>query len=220
LYGLFLFIGAFIASYRKGDVRFNKHQKKIILGSAILLALILPFVFLITQAARMGVEKLSLTNVTRLFDYLKVWFAGNISAFSIWYDTFQNQIVEKGQFTFGGIFELLNISRRKVGIYSVSYDVDGHMAFTNIYTVFRFLLDDFGAWGTCLFLIILGTLCKRLYVNSINGSLTSTAILSGILTFLLFSFISSVWAYNTVLFAWIIFILICFSIENMFVNAE
>ena len=153
-------------------------------------------------------------NVLWLMDYLKVWFAGNISAFSYWYDNFHGQLLTFGQFTFGGIFEQLNLSRREVGIYTVSYDANDRMVFTNIYTLFRFLIDDFGYIGTSFFMLGLGFISKKLFLISRNNHIAPMAILGGILAFLLFSFISSVWAYNTVFFAWLMFVFICFLLEN------
>jgi oligosaccharide repeat unit polymerase len=140
----------------------------------------------------------------------KVWFSGNVSAYSIWYDQIRNNEYSFGRYTLGGISEWLGFSYREVGVYTNSFDVNGKMSFSNIYTLFRFLIDDFGKGGCLIILFMLGYICKKLYSQCVNGNLVSVSVLSGIYSLLLFSFIASAWAYNSVLMAWFVFVFLIF----------
>jgi len=218
LFGIILFAGTFLAAINGKEKVQRTGTNKLALLSIVLFVVFIPVIFLLTQASRMGIEKLTLNNVEYLMNYIRVWFAGNISAFSFWYDSYQAQSLGMGQFTFAGIFELLNLHTRQLGIYSMAYDANDRMIFTNIYTFLRFLVDDFGLLGASVFVFGLGYVSKKLSTNISGRSLISTALLGGILSFLLFSFITSVWAYNTVLFAWMIFVFACLLIEKQYAS--
>jgi oligosaccharide repeat unit polymerase len=215
IYAMFLFLSSLITHY------ILVHGKKALLFNRrnlifMLIALVgLPVMFLVTQAVRMGITKYSTSAFFELTDHLKVWFSGNVSAFSFWFeqDDKRNSIYH-GAYTFAGLNEWLGGKTRDVGIYSKSFDLDGHFHFSNIYTLFRFLIDDFGIAGTFIFWFVLGIFSRMLYRKILNGDFIASAILSGIFTLILFSFVASVFAYNTVLFAWLIYVLISYISER------
>jgi oligosaccharide repeat unit polymerase len=197
---------AFRPLYLKNQpILFNR--KNVVYG---LLGLVGIFsIFLFSQAARMGLNVFSLRQLTFLSEYLKVWFSGNVSGFCSWFDVSYNPCQSNSGFhTFAGMSEWFGLGQRKLGIYDTAIDVNHKMAFSNIYTLFRFIIDDFGLIGSFVFFLLFGFASKFFYVNSIKGNWTSAALLSGIFTMLLFSFTCSVFAYNSILISWIIFVLI------------
>ena len=109
---------------------------------------------------------------------------------------------------------------RVPGMYTNSYDVSGKLEVTNIYTIFRFLIDDFGWFGAFIFCILLGVICKYFYNKLLQGSFIGLSILAGLFSGLIFSPIASIWAYNSILFAWICFVGICILpyFENEFID--
>lgn len=188
-------------------------RRNVIIGAAGIFLLLSAFI--ISQSFRMKLNLNDSGQFSFVTNYLKVWFSGNVSGYSSWYDVESVLPVDNsGSFTFAGLSELFGVSERKVGIYETTIDVNHQMSFSNIYTAFRFLMDDFGFSGTLIVFALLGFLSKYFFERSRRGSLTSAAILSGILAFFLFSFISSIWAYNSILFSWIGFCCYCFYSES------
>ena len=218
IYAMFLFLSSLLTHYvlvhRKKAMLFSKRNLVF-----MMLALVgIPLMFVMTQAARMGITKFSADSLNSLVDHLKVWFSGNVSAFSYWFEQDDRSGgYFNGAYTFAGLNEWLGGKMRDVGIYSKSFDLDGHFHFSNIYTLFRFLIDDFGIAGTLVCWFLLGIFCRTLYSKILKGDFVACAILSGVFTFILFSFVASVFAYNTVLFAWLIFVLITFASEKLVV---
>jgi hypothetical protein len=80
------------------------------------------------------------------------------------------------------------------------------MEFSNVFTLFRFLIDDFGWMPTFTLLVLTGFIAGRLYIHHIEGNRMATALLSGIMIELNFSFITSIMAYNSVLIAFFLFL--------------
>lgn len=221
VFALLLFVASLITHYvlihRKRALLFSRTN----LVFMLLAFVAVPLIFILTQAVRMGITKFSPESLLSLLDHLKVWFSGNVSAFSYWYEQGDpDSPVFRGAHTFAGLNEWLGGKTRDAGIYSRAYDLDGHFHFSNIYTLFRFMIDDFGKAGTLLGWFGLGMICRFFYQKILNGDFISAAILSGILTWLLFSFVTSVFAYNTVLFSWMIFVVITFISEKLVANEK
>jgi len=221
LYGIVMFVSSwflsqsFIGTEKKFQVQF----KWIFIAISGALGLFL--LFIVSQGLRMGINEISLSTFDRLFSYLRVWFAGNISSFCMWYDQPNvSPLYSYGSYTFAGISEIAGFGMRVPGMYTNSYDVSGKLEVTNIYTIFRFLIDDFGWIGAFVFCIILGLICKYFYNKLLQGSFIGLSILAGLFSGLIFSPIASIWAYNSILFAWICFVGVCILpyFENEFID--
>jgi oligosaccharide repeat unit polymerase len=210
LFMIIIMIASYIAfrpyNHKLKPKLFNKFN--LIAGSTGILILFM--VFFITQAARMQVGNFGLHQVEMLAGHLRVWFSGNVSAFSIWFDTNALRSAEvSGSNTLAGLNELLGVSLRKPGIYDETVDVSNRMEFSNIYSLFRFLLDDFGVAGTSCVVFLTGALARKLYLDGIyKTNLVSGAMLSGLFVMILWSFVASAFAYNSVLFAWIGYVIV------------
>jgi oligosaccharide repeat unit polymerase len=220
IFAVLLFIASLLSHYillnKKHKLFFSKRTIGFMLGGI----LIIPMVFLFTQAARMGISKFSVDSFGAIVEHLKVYFSGNVSAFSFWFEDHQAEPLRYGALTLAGLNEWLGGSARDLGIYNKAIDVNGHMQFSNVYTLFRFLIDDFGIPGTILIWFGLGIFCRWVYVRILQGDFISTAIHAGLFAWLLFSFITSIFAYNTVLFAWMIFVLITYSSEKLVADGK
>ena len=142
-----------------------------------------------------------------LANYLRVWFSGNISGFCAWLTMSYDTVYNKGFISLAGLSEWFGVLHRKVGIYDIAIDVNKKMEFSNIYTFFRYIIDDFGITGSLLFFLILGFASHHFFNQSVKGNFPGAALLSGIFALLIFSFITSIFAYNSILFAWIGFVL-------------
>jgi|GEM_PF-975362 len=216
IFAVLLFISSVISSHlllhKKRSMLFSK-TNLVFMGIAFIAV---PLIFLFTQATRMGISKISTDSIKIIADHLKVYFSGNLSAFSYWFtEAATGRHLAGGAYTFAGVNEMLGGDARELGIYGKAIDLDGHMNFSNIYTLFRFLMDDFGAAGTILFWFLLGIGCRLVYNKVLSGDFVMAAVLSGVFTWMLFSFVTSVFAYNSVLFAWLFFVLISFVSEKI-----
>jgi len=210
LFMIFIILASYIA-FRP----FNLKSKPLLFTRVNIIAgltgvSLLFLVFFITQAARMQVGNFGLHQAGMLVEHLRVWFSGNVSAFSIWFDTYTLRSLDvTGNNTLAGFFELLGISMRKPGIYEEAVDVSNMMEFSNIYSLFRFLIDDFGVVIACIIVFVTGGIARKLYLDGINKhNIISGALLSGIIATILWSFVASIFAYNSVLFAWISYVII------------
>jgi len=190
------------------------NRKNVVYGA--LGVVVLFAVFVISQASRMKLNIADAGQFTFITNYLKVWFSGNISGFCSWFDVdFNPNTSSHGFYSLAGLSEWFGVTERKVGIYETTIDVNHEMVFSNIYTFFRFVIDDFGLSGSFLFFLTLGFISSYFFRQSKRGSLASASLLSGVVALLLFSFISSIWAYNSILFGWICFTCWCFYTEKL-----
>lgn len=162
-------------------------------------------VFMITQMSRMeagyNFEQLSST-----FQHLRVWFFGNISGFSVWFD--QGNFFNKpswGSYSIGGIYELLDLSTRKLGLYDMYVNISSSGDQSNIFTLFRLLIDDYSIFGVHILFFILGYLSYLFYEGILNGNWLYIPFLSAIYSFQLWSFIASFFTYNTNILAFLLF---------------
>lgn len=205
LFGLVCFISIHLLNIARQE-KYRRLPVKWLLAGFAMVGLGLA-IFVFSQAQRMGINVVDGKRLTFVFDYLKVWFAGNISSFCIWYDQsmgIANPLM--GKSTFAGMAEWMGLGERKLGIYDTAYDVSGKMEFSNVFTLFRFLIDDFGWMPTFVLLVLTGFIAGRLYVHHIEGNRMATALLAGIMIELNFSFITSIMAYNSVLIAFFLFL--------------
>jgi oligosaccharide repeat unit polymerase len=162
-------------------------------------------VFMVTQMFRseagFNPEQLLAT-----FNHLRVWFFGNLSGFCMWYDL--GMPVDHpgwGSLTFGGFYEMMGLSTRKLGLFETFMDISGKNDLSNIYTLFRLLIEDYSLYSIHLIWLILGFVSARLYFGIASGKLLYIPVLAAVYAFLFCSFITSLYTYNTNIFAFIIF---------------
>ena len=180
------------------------NKLNLVVGLSIITSLLV--VFIISQASRMDMGFTRNNQLEFLANHLKVWFSGNVSGFCSWLNMSYDTVYNGGFISLAGLSEWFGVLHRKLGIYDLAVDVDKKMEFSNIYTFFRYIIDDLGIFGSLLFFLLLGFTSHKFFNQSINGKMASAALLSGIFALLLFSFITSIFAYNSILFAWIGFV--------------
>jgi oligosaccharide repeat unit polymerase len=194
LFGLVLFI-AFYFSTRA--IRGEKFKLKIFktLKYATYLSVFLFF----AQVGRLKVlsSEIYIGVVNRLLSYA----FSPILAFNQWFDQAFNQDLSYGKFTFAGLANLFNIFTREDGVFQNKAYLSNEI-FTNVYTAFRSLIMDYGIFGSILFCIIIASLFGYLRLAIERGKLFGAIfIFSLILSFFLWSFFGSFFAYNTYFFS-------------------
>jgi len=128
---------------------------------------------------------------------------GQLPAFDIWFSkNVGNFEISGGIKTFYGISNFIGLAERKQGVFhdAINYSINNVPLYrTNVYTVFRLLLEDFGFFGTLILNLLTGIISGAFYANiKINKHLIiSQVIIISILFFISLSFATSVWAYTS-----------------------
>ena len=128
---------------------------------------------------------------------------GFLPAFSNWFHQYRPASPMLGACTFGGIFDLLGIQHREVGLYNELTTLTGGED-TNIYTAFRGLIQDFTLLGTIFILFIFGLIAGALVSNPWRKPWRGILSASGYYTFVLWSPIVSISLYNGLILAWLV----------------
>lgn len=120
--------------------------------------------------------------------YLASYSSGHFFAFSDWFSDryfgysifrgYDQAELQLGFYTFMGFFQALGDSRFvPLGIFDEAYIVDGVLT-TNIYTVFRGLIMDFGILGSLVLALYLGAIANLSFYCLLNGRLLIISIVT------------------------------------------
>lgn len=162
-------------------------------------------------------------NVSAFFEKLRFFFASYFFAhlynFSEWitafWDGFKGSKFDishyyYGFYTFTSIYKLFGY--KKVipdGIFD-EFNITQDKMESNVYSIFRGMVMDFGIWGTILFVFLLGLAfhsCFYIFLNR-RKPIVSTAIIIFMLVVFYYSFAISVLTWNIVLFVFILFVIL------------
>jgi oligosaccharide repeat unit polymerase len=208
-----LFLSSFLAiSLTKVNYALFSRKNIIALLAGIIAV---PLLFIFTQISRMNLSFGELYELKRVTNHLRIWFFGNLSGFSNWFDNFSffDQKPAWGQYTFGGIFEVLGLYTRPLGTFDYTY-ISENFSKTNIYTIFRFLIEDFTIWGTFVIFFLTGFVAKLSYqILMSNRNLIFAGVVSLLYTIIFWSFATSIIMYNAIVFAYLVFVLLLFSFQ-------
>lgn len=124
---------------------------------------------------------------------------GHLPAFDMWYVGNEEDLTELtfGGKTFYGITNTLGVLSREQGVFTTMYQVSPHGDETNVFTAFRFFLEDFGTIGSFVYLLAIGSLCRHIYdrFNRKKHIYFNTALMCAIYFYISWSFATSVFAY-------------------------
>lgn len=144
---------------------------------------------------------------------------GHLPAFDIWYVSYEEHFSDLtfGGKTIYGITNTLGILSREQGVFSEMYKISPYGDETNVFTAFRFFVEDFGSVGTWLFLFIMGYLCRMgndsfVSKRSIHLGIT---IICTIYFYISWSFATSAFAYASFI---MIFVYLYFLLKFVFIK--
>lgn len=129
------------------------------------------------------------------------YLLAHLPAFDLWYENHHENL---GDLTIGaklvyGISNLLGVLKRDDGVYTEMITISADGDITNVYTVFRFFVEDFGTFGSLIFLIVIGYISRIIYIGfekKINIFI-SASLMSFIYFFIAWSFCTSIFAYTS-----------------------
>ena len=142
-----------------------------------------------------------------LWEYLKPSFFGYISTFSTWFNNnWRNDFTPTfGAYSLSGVFDALGIKERLSGIYreEIMLGKQG----SNVYTVFRGLIQDFTLIGSFIVTFTAGFSSHYFFSLMIGRSRIAVAFLSGFYAFVLWGFVVSIFNYNSIILSYILLFL-------------
>ena len=154
---------------------------------------------------------------TTLADRIKDYSLGQLSSFSSWFHFMKNDNLQysRGKQTLYSLFNTFEhdeglSSNWPLNVYSYSNGI-----FTNVYTLFRGMIEDFGVAGCCLCWVGLGVICGIAQSFNMIFFYTSKVVLYVFYIFCFFSFIISPFHYLSVCIAIIFFDLELFVLLKM-----
>jgi oligosaccharide repeat unit polymerase len=193
------FSGFFAVRYRQTGGTYALFQRKLVLLSLMLIIGGLVF-FVVIDAVRgfkAGDDFEAGADVPRLSKY----FFGSVPAFANWVHASGEQEVTMGSYTFAGVFDLLGIKQRQIGVYEEHQTLAGGED-TNIYTLLRGLIQDFTLPGASLFGVLLGFVAGKAARSGSANHLRDVLVLAGYYAFIIYSPIVSLFTYNGLILAW------------------
>jgi len=184
-FGLAFWIGGFLTGIKYFGIRI---KFKNIVKFVIISLLIFNFFVLINYTR----HNMNFTYREEVKKIISENFVAPFSAYNLWFESKRKSEMQYGLNSFEGIFRIFS---------SISH-VHGEMIFingihTNVYTVFKHLNSDFGTIGAIIFIGIISILGnysdRKISAYSMKGVAFSIILYSFILT----TFFSSIFRYNT-----------------------
>ena len=125
------------------------------------------------------------------------------AAFANWYAHADVSSAEWGARTFAGEYGLLHLKTRIIGTYLEKANLLGTES-TNVYTIFRGLIEDFTAFGAALLGACIGGLAGWIYSAGFRDEHKALFWLSAFYAVFLFSPLGSLFSFNGAGLAWLV----------------
>ena len=194
---IFLWLSGFIiCSYSyKLPLKLNfKHIMYTITGGTLLMIIL--FLSLTLRFGLLNEKTIELT-IDRFISYA----LGSVSCFCIWFDSYDHLDLTYGAKTLWGISNPLGLLERIQGAYQefINIGLGDRLMISNVYTGFRFLIEDFGPWFSVLFLGLAGYGSKICFKNLMyrNNIILHQTLLAAIYAYVMWSFATSFFAYTS-----------------------
>jgi len=135
---------------------------------------------------------------------LATYIFGSPAAFADWYAHAEISGAELGARTFAGEFDLLSVKTRTVGRYTVMSNVVAGAEESNVYTLFRGLIEDFTAFGALLVAACMGGFASWVFGLGSRNAYLTLVWLSAFYAAVIYSPIISFFSFNGAALAWVI----------------
>lgn len=198
---IIVIVEVFFGSYWH-DLFDNKRspEKQLILRMFFALSVIVVIFFLGTMLREQQIV-FNLSSLKYQIYIFNSYAFGAISGFTSYLDlTSGQEVLGWGRFSFASLYDLLGIHNNVMGIYTDYLPTSNTGdSFTNIYTIIRPLLDDFGILGFLIFSYITGILISIGYKRAMKGSLGAIAFSCASYTYLVHSPLDPITVHNSFL---------------------
>ena len=166
----------------------------------IFIAIIIFFAILFSSMVfRTGeISERSITDISQKFI---TYALGHFHCFEMWFTTYEPTVYSYGTKTFLGISNVIGLEDKIQGVYQEYHQIgqNGYYGISNIFTIFRSLIEDFGESGTYLVMFILGFFSKLSLKNLISrrNIFANQVLITAAYAYLLWSFATSFFAYTS-----------------------
>lgn len=194
------YVTGYLDKYKKSPTIKLKSLFIVLSGGLVVIALL--YISMMLRIGGLNLQTMTIVNV-KFVSYA----LGHVPAFDYWFGNYASNIdYTYGKYTFLGIFQALGISAREQGVFSEM--VYAGPIETNVYTMFRGIINDFGIYGGVAFFIFFGFIAGYAYKSVLNHhsiSILAKVILAGTYFFISFSAFISVWTYVSYILAFFVF---------------
>lgn len=195
--GIFLFITGFMVSTQLMNRKVKINVKTILIGIIFFVA----FLALMVVVMMFRIGKFDADTLFEVFGKATSYALAHLPAFDIWFFNHTDSIysLTMGGKTLFGITNFLGIMQRQQGLFDTIITVSTDGSVTNVYSYFRIMVEDFGTFGSLIFLFIMGCICRIVYDNFIHKRdiYLNSVLICGIYFFIFWSFVTSVFVYTT-----------------------
>jgi oligosaccharide repeat unit polymerase len=144
------------------------------------------------------------------FSHLKsfrIYAVGAISSFSAFLDKYDSGTpLTWGRYSFASFAQMIGLHQfGSFGFYDDYLDISQTSNdYTNVYTIFRSLIEDFGIKGSILYMLTLGIITRMAYSCAVEGSLPALSFILGIYAMFVYSPIAPLTQHNSIIISWIL----------------
>ena len=159
--------------------------------------------FILIQWLRQGMD---IIIVESLIDRIRAYYFGYQAAFSQLLRVGSEFHINNGLITFAGPFNLIGIMDRPLGFYNpiyISNDIS-----TNIFTAFRGIISDFSIPVAIMIAFVIGFISQSIFQRNRSDNPLGTLPISMFYAFTLYSPLISIFHYNSILFSWLIVLIV------------
>ena len=210
--GILATIILFISGYAATTVFAGNRRisvKILLYGCLSLLSFVMLFIGI--QWLRAGADDPFI--ISMLLEHSRVFFFGHLSVFTQWLNNYHFEQLYFGSRTFAGPLSLVGLANRAAGVYEYFMPVgNGH--YSNIYTLFRGIVEDFSIPGSMLVGIIFGAIGNISFQKCLRSHMQWIAPLSFFYAFTMYSPRISLFNYNSPILALILVSIIIFMVKN------
>lgn len=172
----------------------KKNYKKLIFFIILIIAMLMFMMFARTQSS-----------IGQTFSKLINYAFAQVPCFNMWFENMEPTHLQysMGRQSFFGIFDELNMSSGIADNWQLNIKLFEQGIFSNIYTVFRGVIEDYGVVGSVFFWFIIGIIGGKIekQVQHKKNKCVYATFLLAFYVFILFSFLISSWHYLTIVMA-------------------
>lgn len=165
--------------------------------------IILGFFFVLFMSMVFRTGEVSEKTILDISQKFVTYALGHMHCVDMWYTSYTPGELAWGSKTFMGISNLLGLEERVQGIYPEYLNIgkNGFYGISNIYTIFRPLVEDFGEAGTMLVMFMMG-IASNFSIKSLvahRNVFIHQVLLVAFFGYLMWSFVASFYAYTSYL---------------------
>ena len=207
LLSIILFISGLFSSYiiLKNDDNYFLSFRSFFNFASLLIFLLSSWIFL--QWLRGGGDSEFI--FYPIINSIKSAVLGSTTAFTTWLQNYNQNSLAFGLYTFAGPVDIIGLNDRQLGFYSEFISLPN--GYSNIYTAFRGLIQDFSITGSILICFFIGIVAQLSYRRCRDGNVIWLIPLSLFFAFTFYSPFISIFSSNSVTMAWIISFFVLFN---------